>query len=322
MMDLISIIVPIYKVEHYLDCCVESIINQTYQNVEIILVDDGSPDHCAAICDRWAEKDKRIKVVHKKNGGLSDARNAGMEVANGQYLGFVDSDDWIDSQYVEYLYRVIQQTGSDLSACDVKFVPDGEDVLAVEQELSGMSVNTPEEALSTLIQGRKYRAVVWNKLYKREIIQGEKFEVGRLHEDEFFTYRIYDKCKRLAYVDIPLYNYRQREGSIMSTFSVRHLDYLEAYSRRLLLLKQKYPLLYEKDKITFCIACLNYYCDACKRKFDGQKEVFSKIKDYRKKIRFSFSEWMKQPFKNKIYIIGTTAPFIRLCALVQIKRGI
>lgn len=320
-MDLISVIVPVYKVEKYLDRCVKSIVSQTYKNLEIILVDDGSPDNCPAICDRWEKQDKRIRVVHKINGGLSDARNSGLEVATGDFIAFVDSDDWINEHYVEYLYETLWQTGADLAACDINMVPDGEEEPIVSKKMPSPRVNTPEEALSMLLTGQGYRAVAWNKLYKKELLYGETFEVGKLHEDEFFSYRIYDKCEKLAYVDLPLYNYRQREGSIMTTYSVRHLDSLEAYSRRLVLLQKKYPNLYEKDKITFCISCLNQYCDALRRKFKGQKDALDTIKTYRSKVQFSFSEWMKQPFKNKVYIIGTKSVFITLFAFIRTKRG-
>lgn len=320
-MDLISVIVPVYKVEKYLDQCIKSIVSQIYNNLEIILVDDGSPDNCPGICDQWAEKDDRIRVIHKNNGGLSDARNAGLEVATGDYIAFVDSDDWINEHYIEYLYEAIRQTDADLAACDISIVPDGEEVQIISKKMPVPVINTPEEALSTLLIGQGYRAVAWNKLYKRKLLCGETFEVGKLHEDEFFSYRIYDKCAKLTYVELSLYNYRQREGSIMTTYSVRHLDSLEAYSRRLVLLQKKYPNLYEKDKVIFCISCLNQYCDALRRKFEGQKDVLDTIKTYRSKVQFSFSEWMKQPFKNKFYIIGTRSVFITLFAFIRNMRG-
>lgn len=316
-MDLISVIVPIYQVEKYLGSCVESIVSQTYRNLEIILVDDGSPDNCPAICDQWAEKDDRIRVIHKNNGGLSDARNAGLELATGEYIAFVDSDDWINEHYIEYLYEAIRQTDADLAACDISIVLEGKEVQTISRKMPVPVINTPEEALSTLLIGRGYRAVVWNKLYKRKLLCGETFEVGKLHEDEFFSYRIYDKCTKLTYIDLPLYNYLQREGSIMATYSVRHLDSLEAYSRRLILLQRNYPKLYEKDKFIFCVSCFNQYCDALGKKFEGQKDALNIIKTYRRKVHFSFSEWLKQPFKNKVYIIGTNAFFITLFALIR-----
>ena len=320
-MDLISVIVPVYKVEQYLDRCVESIVNQTYQHLEIILVDDGSPDRCPEMCDEWAEKDSRIKVIHKENGGLSDARNAGLKAATGQYIAFVDSDDWIDKTFIDYLYRAITDTGADLSACDVCFVPDGEELPDCMESFGTVQTCFPEEAIGELLKGSSFRATVWNKIYKAELLYGETFEIGRLHEDEFFSYRIFDKCSRLAFVDLPLYCYRQRADSIMSTYSIGHLDALEAYSRRLELLKHKYPDLYRRDKVLFCVACLNLYCDALMHQFDNNIVARNRIKEYRRRIHFSFSEIVRHSLKKKIYIIGSLPLIIDLFAKLRVCRG-
>lgn len=313
-MDLISVIIPVYKVERYLDCCVESVVTQTYSHLEIILVDDGSPDRCPMMCEEWAKKDRRIRVIHKANGGLSDARNAGLAVAMGEYISFIDSDDWVDKHFIEYLRIAMRQTKSDLAACDVCFVRDGENAPLVREGRPNPVKNTPEYALATLIMGQEYRAVAWNKLYRKELLTGELFEVGKLHEDEFFSYRLFDKCSSLSYIDIPLYFYRQREDSIMTTYSARHLDALEAHSRRLELLKQKYPCLYEKDKIIFCISCLNQYCEASRRAVGNKAQALQRIKKFRAQIRFSICDWAKQSFKNKIYVIGSTNCFIDIVA--------
>ena len=156
-MDLISVIVPVFKVEQYLNRCVESIVNQTYKNLEIILVDDGSPDDCPTICDTWAKKNSGIKVIHKTNGGLSDARNAGLVAATGQYIAFVDSDDWIQKTFIDYLYRAITNTGADLSACDVRFVPDGEEVSDSTEPFGTVQTCLPEEAIGELLKGFSFR---------------------------------------------------------------------------------------------------------------------------------------------------------------------
>ena len=320
--DLISVIVPIYKVEKYLDKCVKSIVNQTYQDLEIILVDDGSPDNCPAICDKWAEIDNRIKVVHKSNGGLSDARNAGLEITTGNYVAFVDSDDWLEKNYVEFLYNAIIQTHADVSACQIRSVQEYETVSSVEKQQLQIETFSAEEALCKVINGQDFRAVAWNKLYKREILWGEKFEVGKLHEDEFFTYRIVDKCSSLAWVDIPLYNYCQRSGSIMNTYSVRHLDMLEAIFGRLELLKHKYPNLYLRDKVTYCVTCLNYYCDMLNGKFGEEKQSAKKqILNYRNTIKFSLRELFALSLKNIIYVVGSSAIFINMFAMARNLKG-
>lgn len=320
--SLISVIVPVYKVEPYLDKCIASIVNQTYKNLEIILVDDGSPDKCPEMCEAWAEKDSRIKVIHKLNGGLSDARNAGLEIAKGEYIAFVDSDDWVEKKYIEFLYQAIIQTGTEMSACQIRIIQEQEDVPDVKEQQTIIETFTTEEALYSLINGYDFRAVAWNKLYKRDFLLDEKFEVGKLHEDEFFTYRIIDKCTLLAWIDTPLYNYRQRSGSIMATYSVRHLDALEAALGRLELLKNKYPKLYLNDKAMYCVSCLNYYCDMLNERFGEQRQLAkNKILNYRIQVNFSFVEWFRLSLKNKIYVVGSSPIFIRLFAKIRNLKG-
>lgn len=301
---LISVIVPVYKVEPYLDRCVQSIVDQTYSNLEIILVDDGSPDNCPAMCDAWAEKDRRVKVIHKKNGGQSDARNTGLAVCVGAYIAFVDSDDWIHPDYFRLLYITAQKYNAQISACDVKFVHEGDSVNYAPSTVTSKCY-TPEQAVATLIEGTVFRAVVWNKLYQRSIIIDERFPVGKNHEDEFFTYRILDKAVRLAYIDAPLYFYFQRPGSIMHMPSIKRLDALEAYLERLNLLKAKYPQLYQEDKASFCVSCISFYSAALRTPVDCMDIYLSKIKNYRKKLKFTFSELLSYPLKKQIYIIGS-----------------
>lgn len=315
--SLISVIVPIYKVEDYLDRCVESLVNQTYHNLEIIMVDDGSPDNCPQMCDEWASKDNRIKVIHKENGGLSDARNAGMKIANGEYIAFVDSDDLVSYRFIEELVKAIRTTKSELSACDVESFIDDIDV-DLSEKLEGEVVSyTSEQALFQLISGRGFRAVAWNKLYHSSLLKEEKFEFGKLHEDEFFTYRIIDKCNRLAFVNVPLYKYRQREGSIMSVKSDRHLDMLEAGLQRLELLRKKYPKLYHQDKITFCIGCLNCYSQAVHGNFENSKAAKKKIKMFRKKIHFSLFEFSKLSLKDKYYVFASHPSIAWMCSRIR-----
>ena len=164
-MELISIVVPVYKVEPYLDKCISSIVNQTYKNLEIILVDDGSPDNCPAMCDAWAEKDNRIRVIHKPNGGLSDARNAGMYVATGELMAFVDSDDWIAPDMYEQLYRRLTEDGSDIAACGVQMVW-GDNTLPRMLTRPGNRILSRDEAMQAIIEETWLKQPVWYKLYK------------------------------------------------------------------------------------------------------------------------------------------------------------
>ena len=317
-MDLISVIVPIYKVEPYLDRCVRSIVEQTYENLEIILVDDGSPDNCPAICDAWAEKDSRIKVIHKENGGLSDARNAGMEVASGEYIAFVDSDDWISADYIDAMYRAIQNTGAEIAASDV-IISYGETEPATSAREAAIKVCSAEDAIGDILQGRGFRAVAWNKLYRKSLLENEKYPVGKYHEDEFFTYRILAKAKKLVYVDCALYAYFQRSGSIMNSVSMKHLDALDAHWERLIFLKDRYPDLYGKDKMVFCFTCVGLYRMYLHPGVEMRK-CRNKIRSLRKQIRFHNSEY-KAFTKKQLTIIFFSRYMIRfLSCLLNVKE--
>lgn len=318
--ELISVIVPIYKVELFLDCCIQSIVDQTYRNLEIILVDDGSPDNCPAICDAWAVKDYRIKVIHKQNGGVSDARNVGLQSAQGNYIAFVDSDDWIDLRFIECLYKAIIQTNAEISACNIRRVYDESKVKLIIKEPLDVQLSAPKEAIRDILHDSRFRTVVWNKLYKREVLNNEQFEAGRFREDEFFSYRIFDKAKQLAYIDVPLYNYRQRSGSIMTSFSLRHLDMLDAYLGRIQLLERKYPDLAPKDKLNFCIACVNLYCAISMNNKGEKKKAKRQIHACRKQIHFSKNELLNYSQKEKYYIFFSRNEFIDLAYWIRTIR--
>ena len=319
-MELISIIVPVYKVEEYLDKCVRSVVNQTYSNLEIILVDDGSPDRCGRMCEQWAERDQRIRVLHKANGGLSDARNAGMEIATGTYTAFVDSDDWIAPDFIQTLYDALKKSGAQIAGCDVCTVyPDR------EPELNGtghVRVCTAEEAICDILHGTGFRAVAWNKLYLSSLLQGERYPVGKHHEDEFFTYRIYGKAEKLVYVDTPMYFYLQRQGSIMRSFSIKRLDALEAYLERLDYLKERYPALYAGDKFTFCVACAAMYSQAQQQKDSSTAAIKKKIRRLRKQVSVSPAEYKGVSAKQRLYAMGTGLCIGLFCTMTNwTKRG-
>lgn len=243
---LISVIIPVYNVEKYLNQCVESVVNQTYKNLEIILVDDGSPDHCPQMCDDWAQKDARIKVIHKENGGLSDARNAGLDVFNGCYVYFIDSDDYIEDDAIEILYSTLIKFGADLAVGahrrvneDGVCVFDGQDYFS-----SDIFLFTPEEYWIEFFEDSVMKknsklcsefVISCNKLYNKQLFNHVKFPVGKLHEDEYTTYQLVFNSKKIVYIDRPLYNYVQRNDSIMglrqSKFSKENLA-IEALEQR------------------------------------------------------------------------------------------
>lgn len=233
MENLISVIVPVYKVEKYLDRCVESIVNQTYTNLEIILVDDGSPDNCPVMCDTWAEKDSRIRAIHKVNGGLSDARNAGMAVATGKYIGFVDSDDWVEPGFYQNLYDLLQAHDADIAECGVNYIDENGKLQRQRQYKSADKAMLRVDAIKHLLKEDGIFQTVWNKLYRRESIGDIQFEKGRLHEDDFWTYQIFDRARKIAVTQKPMYNYFQRSNSIMGVgYRLKNLDGLDARHRQ------------------------------------------------------------------------------------------
>lgn len=242
---LISVIVPIYKVEKYLNRCVQSIVEQTYDNLEIILVDDGSPDKCPAMCDEWAKRDTRIKVLHKRNGGLSDARNAGLSIATGELVGFVDSDDWISTEMYQLLYEDMAKNDSDISACGVKMVWDDKS-LAQMLTPEGNYVLNRQEAMKAIIQESILKQPVWYKLYKTKLVRDIPFPVGRCNEDVFWSYQAIGKASMVTVFDAPCYYYFQRKGSIMgNAYSLKRLDILDAKLERLEYMKMNFPELKE-----------------------------------------------------------------------------
>jgi len=249
----VSIIVPIYKVEDYLKRCVDSITNQTYKNLEIVLVDDGSPDNCPAICDELEKTDERIKVVHKENGGLSDARNAGMDVSTGDYIGFVDSDDYIDADMFEILVDAIEEHDADISCCRyTRIWDDGK----VEKVGNDDSVNVYEglDGLKEYLYARTVDPFAWNKLFKAEQLgnlkypdKNVRFIKGILGEDNPFNIELLKTTKRLVVVGKSKYNYLQaREGAITnSAVSQKKIDSVFFWDTVSKDCKENYPELLE-----------------------------------------------------------------------------
>ena len=239
----ISIIVPVYKVEPYLDKCVSSIVNQTYTNLEIILVDDGSPDNCPAMCDAWAEKDSRIRVIHKPNGGLSDARNAGMAAATGELMAFVDSDDRIAPDMYEHLYQRVTEDNSDIVACGVQMVWEDKTPSRMLTR-DGNCVLNQEEAMRAIIEESWLKQPVWYKLYQTKLVRDILFPKGKYHEDVFWSYQAVGRAKKVSVSDRIGYYYLQRGGSIMGEgYSLKRLDAVEAKVQRCAYIQERFPAL-------------------------------------------------------------------------------
>ncbi len=236
MKSKISVIVPIYGVEKYLEQCVKTITEQTYQNLEILLVDDGSPDQSGEIADRLALTDDRIKVIHKVNGGLSDARNVGIEASTGDYLTFIDSDDYIHPQMMELLLQAVDDGKKDISICSYEMVYEGKEPEIKRFSLQDVKKVDGREIQQIYLHQDKKRlnyTVAWAKIYKKEIFAHIRYPKGRLHEDEYTTFRTLYEAKDIAYIDIPLYFYLSRETSIMGEFKAKRFDVFGGYETRM-----------------------------------------------------------------------------------------
>ena len=233
-MAKISIIVPVYQVEKYIRQCIDSILAQTFTDFELILVDDGSKDNSGKICDEYAEKDKRIRVIHKENDGLSDARNKGLDNASGNYFMFVDSDDYIAPNMAECLYKKISEAKADIAACNYRYVfEDGKKDFSTENKAEVINANE-------IFYNRKnecnygFWTIACNKLYKREKFKSLRFRFGKYHEDEFWANDIYQMDIKAVTISESLYYYRQRGNSIMGNKNIRKcFDIIEAFEERI-----------------------------------------------------------------------------------------
>jgi glycosyltransferase involved in cell wall biosynthesis len=257
---LISIIVPIYNSEDYIARCVDTLITQSYKNIEIILVDDGSTDNTAEICDRYAAQDKRVRVIHKTNEGPSVARNKGIEAASGSYLTFVDSDDWIHPDYCKRLLLILTQTGADISVCGHRKVTQRHYTKTHLRHPKVKSMNSHE----ALLKGYPMDSIVVGKLYHVGVIDTIRFPKGRFHEDEFTTYKFINNAKLVVETNECLYFYYQREGSRQSnSMTIRNvLDATDAFEEKAFLFEN--------------LGCVDLRNLAYRRHFGLFREVFKK----------------------------------------------
>lgn len=221
MDKLVSVIVPVYGTEAYLDRCIFSIINQTYRNLEIILVDDGSPDECPQMCDKWAKSDVRIKVIHKVNGGVSSARNTGIVFANGDYLYFLDSDDWIELDLVERVMQLFGLHEPDIVTFDCNRINEKGDIYATTENIQE-GILFREEAIVELLKGN-ISNYAWNKVYKKEMFANIRFPEGRVWEDMAVTYRLFLNAERIFCYPVALHFYYTRTDSISRNINEKAL---------------------------------------------------------------------------------------------------
>ena len=256
MDPIISIIVPIYNVGKYLPRCIESILNQTFNNFELILVNDGSTDNSGVVCDDYAKKDTRIKIVHKSNGGVSSARNAGLYVAKGEYIGFVDPDDYIDKNMYEKLYRLCIDNNSDIAICRFNREINGK-IQNKESTEEIIELNNME-AMNELFKGNLYRFSLCNKLFSKKCFNDVLFPEGRIHEDLSTTYKLFANSKKAVYIDYYGYIYVKRENSILtSTYNEKRLQAFIGWDEIIEFIDKNYYEIIEQVIATFTYWCVD-----------------------------------------------------------------
>ncbi len=294
-MPEISVIVPVYKVEKYLYRCIDSIIAQTFTDWECILVDDGSPDNCPAICDEYAKKDDRIKVIHKKNGGLSDARNAGLDIAKGEWITFIDSDDWIHKEYIECLYNACVENGADISVCGYYQTEGNEPEIQKEKFI--IKLYSPEKLW---VENRINATIACAKLYKNTLWSGIRFPVGKIHEDEYTTYRLLFKCDKIAYMEAEMYFYFTNPNGIMrSDWSPKRLDAVEAFNQQLKFFRKHKFTQAEKVTLKEYEYSIDYNCKQTKNKYAKE---YKKLKKAKRRLYIKYKdEYKKQDGWEYLY---------------------
>lgn len=307
MEDLISVIVPIYNVEKYINKCIDSIINQTYTNLEIILVDDGSPDNCGKICDEYAKKDNRIKVIHKENGGLSDARNVGIKNAKGMYITVVDSDDYIEQKYIEILYKSIKENETDIAIGSHKVIYENGTI--IDKSTNEENVIESKNVLKRILYDEGIDLSAWAKLYKKELFYSIQYPKDRLYEDAATTYKLIDASNKISIISKPIYNYMIRNNSITNNdFSKKKMDLIISTEEMATYIKEKYPDLEKATKRRLMYAYLSTLTQLSKSKQKYPNEQKQLI-DYIKKNGKEFMLDNDAPMRDKIAIISLSFGF-------------
>jgi len=285
--DLVSVIVPVYNVEKYLKKCIDSILNSDYKNIEIILVDDGSKDLSGIICDDYKESYNNIKVIHKKNGGLSSARNAGIEVSAGEYILFIDSDDYITEKFVGHLVDTMNKYDVDVVQGNYEKIDEKERSLYIPQ-IKNKSYHSKEDILEAFFIKENILVVAWGKLYKKDLFKNISFKEGRNHEDNIFIADLFEKINSYACVDMSGYKYLQRSDSIVnSSFNEKKLDAIFATEYIVQKCEKNWPKYVPYAKILVCKSCFYLYCDIIRVKYMDltlRKNLLKKFKENYKSI--------------------------------------
>lgn len=313
-LPLISVIVPVYKSEKYLNYCIESIVNQTHSKLEIILVDDGSPDNCPAMCDAWAEKDSRIKVIHQRNSGSGAARNIALDEARGELIAFVDSDDYIAPPMFEILSELMSD---EIDIVECAYKKTWEDELVFDTTMRNKQIYSVEAAMKEHIQDHIFQQVIWNKLYRRSVIGDIRFPIGKRIDDEFWTYRVIAKARKLSRTTCNLYAYRQQPDSVMHrTFTLDRLEAVDAKCQRLELVQNQFPNLCSYARINLWYTGL--YLGQMSLKYMNRidrKKAFEIVDNAWHKHHVVFNDVRKIPIMQRIWALFTKISLKNTCRL-------
>jgi glycosyltransferase involved in cell wall biosynthesis len=291
MNPAISIIVPIYNLETYLEKCVESILAQTFTDIEVILVNDGSTDRSGRICDRLVQQDSRINVIHKEYGGVSSARNVGVEASKGEFIGFVDGDDRIDLNMYQTLYKLCKSTGSDISICKLGREVNGK--LINEDSKNFIKELDHNEAMRQLFKGILYRFSLCNKLFKKSCFNNVTFPEGRIHEDLSTTYKLFANANKVIYINYLGYIYIKRENSILTKrYNEKRLEAFMGWDEILPFMKEYYPSIYQE-----VITCFTYWTIDNVHYANSQVANKEERKEYLQRIRIYIRKYYKDILK-------------------------
>lgn len=301
MEKLVSVIVPIYNVDKYLEECLNSIVNQSYKNLEIILVDDGSTDRCPMICDEFQKKDSRVKVIHKENGGVAEARNIGLKNVKGDYISFIDPDDYVEKCFIRELVDALEKNNAEMSICSAKKVDDLENILQ-HLNVKNKKLISGKEAIAEFEKYPVTNTVLWNKLYKKELFSNIVFPKGKIHEDEAVIYKVLYKANVIAVINKELYFYRYYKKSITNKkFNDSRIDIIDIVDERLEFFKKlNENYLYELTYEHYLTVIIDVYVNT--RKYINnskklQKQLINKFKTYYKNIGIIRAKKNKIKFK-------------------------
>lgn len=316
MKTKISIIVPVYMVEKYLKQCIESILGQTFQEFELLLIDDGSTDTCGEICDEYQRIDSRVKVWHQINKGVSAARNLGLQNAQGEYIAFVDSDDWLEPNMYEVLYEDMQNNQADISICNHSFNYDDNRSIARYKESRNFLFNS-KDALKSMLEGRLFAWTLWNMLYKRSLFNGLKFdEKISIGEDLLICFELFKRSNRISYNHEVKYHYRQRDNSACSKcFSVKSFDEVLANKVVYQEVVSSFPELQEIMFYRYNMAFINAGIKIVKSNESINEKHFRKVQNQLRPNVFTFLNNKYSTAPQKLYALTFALPYFLCCTM-------